>query len=78
MSAIQPIPAVTAVFGDTIPIVDAAFRPARNGHGRRTGWMRANHVIRVSKTTLRMLRDEGYTRIRLDDHVFDIEELLNA
>lgn len=81
MSATQPIPQVVEVFGDWSPDIVAAFRPEKNGFGRRTGWIKADHAhLPISRTALRHLREQGFTRVKLStndaDHTFVIEELL--
>lgn len=84
MSATQPIPQVVEVFGDWTPLVTAAYRPLGNAYGRRSGWFKAMTVgrVQVSRTTLKRLKDQGFTRVKLStndvDHTFVIEELLNA
>lgn len=89
----QVIPIVAAYFGQEhpIPIVTAAFRPAkavrelgimRNGKPARSGWIRSPFDKHVSRSWVRKLRAEGYTSVQLTlngrDADFRIEELLNA
>jgi hypothetical protein len=85
MSAIQPIPLIVEKFGNDIPEITAAFRPANDGFGRRTGWIDASVVTRlaVSRTTLRQLKDQGFTKVRVQgtdgfQTVLIVEELLNG
>ena len=86
MSAIQPIPQIVLAFGHPHAIIVEALRPEANGFGRKTGWIKATNArIPVSRTNLRALKDQGFTKVKVravDDNPviasarFTIEELL--
>lgn len=83
MSAIQPIPLIVEKFGNDIPMVTAAYRPPANGFGRRVQWIDATpgNEVHVSRTGLRILQQQGFTKVRVRgadgfETVLIIEELL--
>jgi hypothetical protein len=81
--SIQPIPVVKGYFHRWHPEHDGQTPIIFEAFGQETGWKRYPVRKRVSRSWLRKLRSEGYTRVSLAvgqyDHIvadFSISELL--